>query len=101
MYFRKDCFLARSNVRKGRFPLPLTLNAPNINILFGAFQPLHKHTHTHNDLGRSLGNLEKSVSLLLSNLESFIPEMAKTLVIAISEVPPNLVKGKIIDLEKN
>lgn len=56
--------------------------------------------HTHNYLGRSPGNLEKSISLLLSNPESLIPEIAKTLVIAVSEVALNLVKGKIMDLEK-
>lgn len=39
-------------------------------------------------------------SLLLSNFESFIPEVPKTLMIGISEVALNLVEEQIIDLEK-
>lgn len=39
-------------------------------------------------------------SLLLSNFESFIPGVPKTLMIGISEVALNLVEEQIIDLEK-
>lgn len=39
-------------------------------------------------------------SLLLNISESLIPEVAKTLMIGVPEVPLNLVK-KMIELEKN